>query len=243
MPQRPPARKRGAAKGGGGKKGKGKSGGNTGLIIGGAVGAVVLLFGLVGGLFAAGVFSGAKPDPNQITVGPGGNGVFAGLLKEQGPTPIPPRGPVPEAAKWLPAETELVIHIRVADLLKSPLISELIKTNLLEDQVKAGFAAVGLTPDDLESVTVGVGGLDKAAQQMQRTQAAMIMGGMPPMTMDVPSVAVFQLKTPLTYDAITKAAQGQTVTKAQHAGKEFLEASAPNVPTKPASIWRRTKFC
>lgn len=225
------AKKGAPAKGGGGKKGKGKSGSNVGLIIGGAVGAVVLLIGLVGGLIAAGVFSGPKLDPNQITVGPGGNGVFGALLKEQGPTPVPPRGPVPEEAKWLPADAEFVIHVRVAEILAAPVVSEILKTTQTDALINQPIPGFDLKPTDIESVSYGVAGLDQFEKQVQQAQMSVMMGR-PPASQSMPGIGVVKLKQPITYDAIQKAAQGLQVQKAQHAGKDYLVASPPNSSTK-----------
>ncbi len=229
-----PAGKKGAAAKGGKKGKKGKSGGNLGLIIGGVVGVIVVLGGLVGVLFATGAFSGKKADPNQITVSPQtGPGVFAGLLKEQGPTPIPPRTTVPEAAKWLPANSEFIVHVRPAEILGSPLVKGWLKSFQLEELVNGASAEFGLSPADVESVTLAVAELDKVQQQFQQAQMAMMMGGQPQLaTLNTPAIGVVQLKKPVTYDVLTKFLgqvsnkdQPPQLQKVQHAGKEFLEAT------------------
>lgn len=222
----------------GGKKGKAaKSGGNTGLIIGGIAGGVVLFGGLVGVLFATGVFGGTKADPNQIQVAPAGPGLFSSLLKEQLPPPAPARTPVPEVARWLPADTEFVIHARPADVLASPLISELLKSMQLDQQVNAAAAGLGFQLSDIESVTFGVAQLEKAQQQVQQAQMAMMMGGKPQFGgLNTPAIGVIKLKKSITYDDLAKlAAQlagDQPVQKVSHAGKEFLEATDPKTSLK-----------
>ena len=232
------AGKKGTAKSGKGKKGKKKSSGsNMGLIIGGAVGAVVLLGGLVGVLFAVGLFSGAvEIDPNQIIVNSQpGSGAFSALLKEQvppGPKPIPARGPVPEVAKWLPADTEFVVHFRPADVLDSPLVKDVLKSMQFDKQLDAATAEWGIKPADIESVTIGVAQLDKAQQQIQQAQMAMMTGGPPPLSGGgMPALGVIKLKKPVTYDDLTKfslsVAPDQPVNKVQHAGKEYLESKDP----------------
>lgn len=230
--KRGPGAKSAAAKG---KKGKSKQPGmNLGLIIGGGVGAmVVLLLGLVGVLFAAGAFSEAKLDPNQIQVNPTpGAGVFSSLLKEQPSNAIPPRTPVPDVAQWLPADSEFVLHVRVAGILQSPLVSELVKSFSLQAQMDAALAPFGLKADDFEIVTIGIGGLDKATSQMQAAQMAVMMGGMPSVPPESQIFGVIQFKTPKTYDTLMKFAEVQPVQKVQHAGKDFLEASDSTTPVK-----------
>lgn len=236
-----PAGKKGAAAKGGKKGKKAKSGGNLGLIIGGVVGVLVVLGGVVFVLFASGAFSGKKADPNQITVSnQTGPGVFAGLLKEQGPTPIPPRTTIPEAARWLPANAEFIVHVRPAEILGSPLVKDWLKSFQLEELVNGASAEFGLSPADVESVTLAVAELDKVQQQFQQAQMAMMMGGQPQLaTLNTPAIGVVQLKKPVTYDVLTKFLgqvsnkdQPPLLQKVQHAGKEFLEATDPKTSMK-----------
>jgi phage FluMu protein Com len=249
-----PRGKKGTAVSSGSKKGspgkgtkkgaKGTSGNSVGLIVGVAAGVVVLLGGLVGVLYASGVFGGSKIDPNQIQISPQpGSGLFSSLLKEQVAVPVPARTPLPEAAKWLPPETELVVHVRVADLLKAPLVADLIKAHQLQDQLDSALERFGLKPAEIESVTLGVGGLDEAARQIPGPQAAMMTtGGLPTALPAVPSLGVIQFTVPVTYDTLMKFADVQPVKKAQHAGKEYLEASDPTTPVKVGAFLATEKI-
>ncbi len=235
--KRGPGAKSAAAKG---KKGKSKQPGiSLGLIIGGGGGAmVVLLLGLVGVLFAAGAFSTAKLDPNQIQVNPTpGTGVFSSLLKEQPSNAIPVRTPVPDVAQWLPADSEFVLHVRLAEILDAALVKDLLKSFQLEDQLSKATADWGIQPADVESLTLGVAQLEKAQQQMQQAQLAMMMGGPPPLAaFNSPSLAVIKLKKSITYDSLLKlieqAVKNQPVQKVQHAGKEYLESTDPKTSVK-----------
>jgi phage FluMu protein Com len=227
-------KKKAASHGGKGKKGK-KSGSNLGLIIGGAVGVVVLLGGLVGVLFATGVLGGgAKVDPNQIVVNSQpGTGVFSSLLKDQtppGPTPVPPRGPVPEVARWLPPDSEFVMHVRPADILGAPLVKDLLKSMRWDDQIDRATANLPFKPADIESIAIGVAQFEKAQQQFQQAQMAIMLGGKPPTEgLSIPAIAAVKLKKTLTSDDLLKfltaTSPEQAVQKVQHAGKEFLESS------------------
>lgn len=279
-----PRKKSAAAAAGKGKKGKGgkgkkASGGNMGLVIGGAVAVGVLLIGgLIGVLFATGVFGGApKSNPNQIAIGPGApNGVTGKLLQDQpatpavpGPTPdapvakpatpttaatptatpvanpMPPaatpstpgRTTAPETAKWLPPDAEMVIHIRIADILGSPLVTELIRSNQLEETINAPLPQIGLKLADVESITIGMSGLEQTVEQATQAQMAVLSGEQPQVvTAGTSSLGVVKLKQPVSYELLLQAAADAPLQKVQFAGKEYLEANDPRAPTK-LGVW------
>jgi len=156
----------GGAKKKSGKKSGGSGGGNKGLLIGGGVAAMLVL--VVAGLYFGGAFGGKQPLPAPPAV------------VEAAPPPVvvAPKIEISPAEKmlalrWMPADTELLIHVKVADIWQAPLL----KATLDTPQVAAGVAefqkAMGLLPTEIESVTLGVADLTGA---MLRSKSA----GAPP---------------------------------------------------------------
>jgi hypothetical protein len=127
--------------------------------------------------------------------------------------------------------------VRPAEILGSPLAKDLLKSFQLEETVNGAAADLGFSPADVESVTFGIAQLEKAQQQIQQAQMAMMMGGQPQLTaLNTPALGVVKLKKPITYDTLTKflnqVAKDQPVQKVQHAGKEFLESTDPKTSVK-----------
>ncbi len=151
------SRKRGggvAGKKSSGKKSSGESGGNNAALIGGGVAAAVVL--LIAGLFFAGVFGGSKPEPVAAPVAPA----------PIAPVPVIANPITPAektlALRWLPADTELLIHVKLADIWAAPLL----KAALDLPQVATGVAdfqkQTTLLPTEIESITLGVADLSGA---------------------------------------------------------------------------------
>lgn len=57
---------------------------------------------------------------------------------------------------YLPAETEIVLHVRVSEIWNSPLIRQWHDEDALKAAVMEMQKATGLTPSDVESLTVGI---------------------------------------------------------------------------------------
>ena len=139
-----------------GKKSGGESGGGNAVMIGGGIAAAVVL--LIAGLFFAGVFGGSKPEPIAAPVA-------APAAPAPAPAPVnPPITPAERmlALRWLPADTELLIHVKLADIWAAPLL----KSALELPQVAAGVAdfqkQTTLLPTEIESITLGVADLSGA---------------------------------------------------------------------------------
>ena len=145
-----------------GKKSGGGSGGGNGVMIGGGIAAAVVL--LIAGLFLAGVFGGSKPEPVAAP---------APIAAPAAPAPAPVNPITPAermlALRWLPADTELLIHVKLADIWTAPLL----KSALELPQVAAGVAEfqkqTTLQPTEIESITLGVADLSGA---LLRTKSA-----------------------------------------------------------------------
>ncbi|MCX7407672.1 MAG: hypothetical protein NTZ32_06265 [Planctomycetales bacterium] len=157
-------RKRGGSASGkksSGKKSGGESGGGNGVMIGGGIAVAVVL--LIAGLFFAGVFGGSKPEP---IAAPAPVAASAPV-----PVPVSPITPAEKmlALRWLPADTELLIHVKLADIWAAPLL----KSALEQPSVAAGVAdfqkQTTLLPTEIESITLGVADLSGA---LLRTNAA-----------------------------------------------------------------------
>ncbi len=210
-------RKRPAAVGKkGGKKGKSSGGGgsNTPLIAGGAV-AVVVLIGA--GLFFAGVFGGGNkplPAPPMAEVPAAAPAVVAAA-------PVAPAAPAITATertlglRWMPAGTELVVHVKIADLWQAPLLKKLVDMPEVTAVVERWKTNVGLAPTDIESVSIGF-----ADMQGIQTMAMSQMMGLP--ASNAPKVlAVVRTKKPMSLDEILKTAPD--IQAAEHGSKKFLQ--------------------
>ncbi len=240
------SRKRGsgnsAGKKSGGKQSGGESGGNNAVLIGGGVAVAVVL--LIAGLFFAGVFGAAKAElaPQPVAV----------AAPEAAPVAPAPLSPAEKtlALRWMPADTELLIHLKVADIWAAPLL----KSALDLPKVVAGIAdfqkQTGLLPTEVESVTVGVADLSGA---MLRSKAAEGTNGaaapppifgppgmMPPNPFgnlrpaDQRFVAVIRTKKSVDLNALMQAA-GENQQK-EHQGKTYFEAASK--PSQPSSgVW------
>ncbi len=213
-------RKRPAAAGKkGGKKGKSSGGGgsNTPLIAGGAVATVVLIGA---GLFFAGVFGGGNkplPAPPVAEVPAAAPPVVA-------PAPVAPAAPAITATertlglRWMPAETELVLHVKIADLWKAPLLKKLVDMPEVSAAVERWKTNLGLAPTDIESVSIGF-----ADMQGIQTMAMSQMMGLP--ASNAPKVlAVVRTKKPMSLDEILKTAPG--IQAAEHGSKKFLQPTS-----------------
>ncbi len=143
----------GAAASKGAKKGAKKGGSSGGgsnlpLIIGGVVG----LLALVGtGLFLSGIFS-SKPLPAPPVMQP---------MTMAPPAPVAPPPPQISPAekvlglRWMPAETDVIIHAKLADIWQAPLLKEPLKSPTIATGLKEFEKQFGMPPSEIESVTIG----------------------------------------------------------------------------------------
>ncbi len=196
-------------------KGKKKSGGlPLPLIIGGSVAAVLLL-----GVLGYFLFSGKKEEP--VAVQPAATVAAAQPIQDFPNDRL-------LALKWMPAETELILHLKVAEVWNAPLLKGLLSGPLVQEQVQKMQLATGLAPTDIDSVTIGVKDLQKA----QQAGPMMALGGPPPT--DSLSLVVIRSKKPVDPAKLLSqlAALDPTKSKiADHGGKQYLEAvTSPSAP-------------
>ena len=139
------------AKKGANKGGSSGGGSNLPVIIGGAVG----LLALVGaGLFFSGIFNSkplpAPPAMPSMTLAP--------------PAPVAPAPPPPPqispaekvlGLRWMPAETDVIIHAKLAEIWQAPLLKEPLKSPTIATGLKEFEKQFGMPPSEIESVTFG----------------------------------------------------------------------------------------
>ena len=220
-----PARAKVGTKKGGKANGKGKkksSGGNLPLIIGGSV-AVVLLLG-IGGYF---LFRGGDPAPAPAPVA-------------QQPAVIAPVVQADSsndkilALKWLPQETELIIHLKIADAWQAPLLKGLLSGPQAAQGVAQMQQLTGLAPTDLESVTVGQINLVGSTPVLM--PVALPSSGVLP---KYNFLIVVRSKKPVDVQQLTSQlvqSQPSQVKVADHNGKSYIEGSGP-YPDQPFGAW------
>ncbi len=207
------------AKSGKKRKSSGNGGGGGGsngpLIAGGAV-AVVALLGV--GLWLSGIFS-SKPAPAPPMAEP--QPVAAAPMVAHAP-PAPPAPPAISptermlALRWLPQDTELIVHAKVADLWQAPLLKGLVDSPSAAAGIKDFQAATGLLPTDVESVTMGM----TDTQQLQNVAASSMMG-LPPQPPKV--IAIVRTKKPISMEEILKSAPD--LKPAEYKSKKYVEAT------------------
>jgi len=118
--------------------------------------------------------------------------------------------------QWLPADTELVLHVKVAALWKAPLLNGLVQSPQTTDFVKQMKEKTGLTPEDIESVTVG-------AQDLKGLQASGMnqMLGLAPST-DVPkSTMILRTKKSVVLGDLLKSSDN--LKEAEYKSKKYFE--------------------
>ena len=207
------------------KKSGGSSGGNNGLLIGGGVAALLVV--VVAGLYFGGVFGGKKPLPAPPAA-----------VVEAAPPPVvaAPKVEITPtekmlALRWMPADTELILHVKVADIWQAPLLKGLIENPQTATQVKEMQKYIGVGPADIESVTLGVSDL-KGIQ----SAAMMASMGMQPAAKQFKGLVVARSKKPLSQSAILQASP--ELKSADHNGKSyFLLPSPPGQPADEAGGW------
>ena len=177
-PKQPSSRKRGAADSGkgsakGSKKGAGKGKSSEGssnlpLIIGG----VVALLGLVGGgLFFAGVFD-SKPLPTAPAAMPAPMAA-APVQAPASPPPPPQISPAEKmlGLRWMPPETDLLIHAKLADIWQAPLLKEPLSSPPVTQGLEEFKKRLGMLPSDIESISFGIVDFSSAVKKSMNAGA------------------------------------------------------------------------
>ncbi len=125
------------------------------LLIGG--GAAVLLVGIVVTLWLLGVFSRGNR-PAEVAAGPANPALPAVAANRL-------------SIDYLPPASELFVVVRMADLWNAPLVKSLADDPQVQGMLQQLQQETGLTPADIESLTVGVAGLSERAADNPRAVA------------------------------------------------------------------------
>ena len=146
-------------------KKKGASGGKSKTPL--FIGIGVLAIGLAGGLTWMLLPSGDDTTPAAGNEGDENAQALASVQDEGGHDAESPAEPAVAArvdVSYLPTDSEVVVRVDVERLLGGP-IGQLLTTPPISDQVAQMSANFGLTPNDIQSVTVGVGGISDAIER------------------------------------------------------------------------------
>ena len=221
----------------GGKGGSSGDGSNTPLIIGGIVGVVVLI-GV--GLLLAGVF-GRKAEAPVVPV-----------IVDETPAPAaaPPVAKAPEAPpasvadrvfglRWMPAATDLIIHVKLADLWNAPLLKGATSNPIITKQIEETKKKFGVGPADVESITVGIvdayaSAVTLTASETPQTPPGVELTTSRPSPAPKPMRNVLVLKTKKPVDIKQVAATENDVKIEEKYGKSYLMKAAD--PTRPGSV-------
>jgi hypothetical protein len=229
-----PARpQRSGAKGKKGRKAAPKKSSKTPLI----AGVAILGLGLVGGLVYMLVFAnsgdstaGTETDSPAADVA-AGQGMDTGAVADAEPETASSAAPSDAAnaasasteggvnLAWLPSNSEAVVRIDVGRLLGGPL-GQLLQNPMVESQIEEFKTKTGFGPDDVQSVTVGVGGISDA-----------VSSGAPPNPEDLPLIAVVRATSSIELSKLQSAIpNAQPVTVGQ-----MTYLRVPEQP--PVAIW------
>ncbi len=238
----------GAAASKGAKKGAkkgGSSGGGSNLpaIIGGVVGLLALVGG---GLFFSGIFN-SKPLPAPPAMQPQAMPQMAAAPPVQAapaPPPTPPQVSPAEKVlglRWMPADTDILIHAKIASIWQAPLLKEPLSNPSVATWQTEFETKSGMKPSDIESLSLGVvdfsGSLVKHKLENDKLQNPLsIPPAGPPIpfnAMNFPAVRyVFVLKTKKPIDA-KLLGQAPNSKMQERNGKSYFEVPSIS-PTSPA---------
>lgn len=180
------------------KKKPSRSGSKLPLFIGGGV---VLLIGIGIALWA--LLSGGTGEP----------------VVAAAPEAAPPKNKL--AIEYLPTASELFVVLRVAELYNAPLVQSLVDNPQAKEAVQKMQQETGLTPTDIETVTIGVAGLsERAAAGQQLLGAAQAMDAL--RTLD--ATVVVRLKKAVDPTALKLTEKGGALVEYQ--GKSYYRGSA-----------------
>lgn len=191
----------------GGKKGKQKTGVPVAVWAGGGVAALAAL--VLVGLWLGGFFGKSDATPMAAA---------------------PPRPKYAIDLSWIPADAEIIMHARVADLWQSAVVKDWVGMVAAfgsgdpEEQLKQ---MTGLGLDDIESITVGVPGF---TDQLLASRSV----GMAPPTTNDRAVAVVHVKKPVTEEMLTQGKEN--VSKSSVKDKPVFTFPSANSGPAPGAV-------
>lgn len=182
----------------------GSSGGASVVLMSGGAIAVLMLVGVV--LYFSGVFSR-------------GPAAVPAAVAEAGQPASPPADRI-LGLRWMPADTEMLVHIKLADLWQSPLLKSVVDSAQASQPFLEVQNKIGLAPGDVESISIGV--------RYFRAGIRAVVGAIvepEKRRFSVPAMAVIRTKKPLSLDSILNL--GPAVRPAQHGSQKCFEFDAP----------------
>ncbi|MFG0333976.1 MAG: hypothetical protein ACF8TS_11490 [Maioricimonas sp. JB049] len=238
------------------KKATSDGGGQTGLLIGVGVLAILVVCGA--GIWLAGSFLGEgddAPPPAADAAVAEASGVDAAAVETAPSEPAdghgsPAGGPearpaASAAAKdvdlaWLPSDTELLIRLRPADLIATPLVQGLMEGGGGEDPFAAIEQQIGVSPREIEAVAIGIPGVtdairgsttDKQSEEL-KTGGMPLGAGMNPAALAMGRVendviAVVRFRSPIDASQLKVPGQGQEQAMMEAA---LMEEAMPGAP-------------
>jgi hypothetical protein len=141
--------------------------------------------------------------------------------------------------RWMPAETELLIHLKLADLWQAPLLKGALANPALIKQLDELQKQGGLAPSDIESVTLGISELTAAfSKSLAAAPAAKPLPGRPGFGQtpfsnvrpeDIHFVLVMKTKKPIDLKGLALTSPGAKLQEKD--GKTYFEAvTSPAMP-------------
>lgn len=131
----------------------------------------------------------------------------------------------------------MLFVLRVADLWQAPLVQSLVKTHLPPQALASIQEAVGLTPEDIESITLA-GTVSKIVTDAMEAYAAAQAGGAPaagaePASQNAKTIVTVRTRKPV--DAASLKLTRQGVSVSEHAGKQYHLVTPQEVPVPVAA--------
>lgn len=127
------------------------------------------------------------------------------------------------ALRWMPAETEAVLHIKVANLAETPLLKTLFETQQVLDAVDGFQKGMGLQLTEIESINIGTSDLSR----LQTLAMAQYMGfrapAFPPKTL-----IVIRSTRPVSAGDLVKSLPDYE--SSERNGKSYLKSLNPAAP-------------
>ena len=140
-------------------------------------------------------------------------------------TPATPRNAPPAAnanalnVAWLPADAEVVINVRVRELLLSPMLAALLAAPETQANLKIMKDELNLEPRDIESVTIGLRGATELAMTGAANPAALASGK---------ENVVIVVRTRSPFDPQVVQRRTEDFEAAAHDGKQFYRSLNPD---------------
>ncbi len=165
-------------------------------------------------------------------------GVFSRGTPELAANPAPEAAPAAVAAKkgidlaFLPPDAELFVVVRVADLWSAPLVKSFADSPQLTKIAGDLETDYGLSPGDVESVTVGVAGISEQARDNPAILSPMVLAG----SMDAFDAAVV-VRLKKSVDAASLKLTASGVTAADHQGKPYYRRPTSSPDEKATAVY------